>query len=211
MGACELADAHRILSCQFFDVIIHPSHHTVLVGFHGAPEVLDDIRWNPHRVQRLTILFDRDDLEVDPAALRLAEFRRHLIVVHLDRTKKRVSLTGMSSRVLQDCRDHATLVLRPNGGMLPLADGQADDPLLDEQGELPRIEQPLEEIRRAEMGDCEARPIEDLLGDKGVFAGIAFRMAISRSLRQIDDRGDACESSIFCLCPEAVHPDLPSE
>jgi len=42
------------------------------------------------------------------------------------------------------------------------------------------------------MGDCETRPVEDLLGDESFFTRITFRIAISGSLRQIDDRGDAC-------------------
>ena len=79
----------------------------------------------------------------------------------------------------------------PMGACFPLPTGRRMNPLLDEQGELPRVEQPFEEIRRPEMGDREARPIEDLLGDVGVLAGIAPGMAIGRSLGEVDDRGDA--------------------
>jgi hypothetical protein len=41
MSVRELADAHGFPSRQPFGVVVHSCHHTILVGVHGAIEVLD--------------------------------------------------------------------------------------------------------------------------------------------------------------------------
>jgi hypothetical protein len=96
----------------------------------------------------------------------------------------------MLTWALQDCGDHAPLVLRRDGRMSPFADGEAENSFFNKERKLKRVEQPFKKVRRAKMGDCETRPIENLLSDEGVSTRIAFRIAISRPLRQIDDGGD---------------------
>lgn len=93
----------------------------------------------------------------------------------------------MFAWVLQDCGDHTLLVRGRYGRMSPLADRQSENPFFNKERKLKRVEQPFEEVRRAKMGDGETRSIEDLLSDKRLFARIAFRMPIGRSLRQVDD------------------------
>lgn len=75
--------------------------------------------------------------------------------------------------------------------MAPLADRHAQDALLQVR-QLPQVEQPLEEIGRAEMDDRKPRPVEDFLGDEGIAARVARGVAIRRALRQVDDGLGAC-------------------
>src|SRR5277367_5978095 len=76
--------------------------------------------------------------------------------------------------------------------MSPFTDWQAQNSFFNKEWKLKRVEQPFKEERRPKMRDRETRPIENSFGDEGLFARITFRMAISRSLRHINDRGDAC-------------------
>jgi len=94
--------------------------------------------------------------------------------------------------VLQDCGDYAPLILRCDGCMSPFANRQAENSFFNKERKLKRVKQPFKEVRRAKMGDCKTRPIENLLSNESVSTRIAFRIAISRSLRQIDDGGDGC-------------------
>jgi hypothetical protein len=57
------------------------------------------------------------------------------------------------ARVLQDCGDHASLVLRADGRMSAFADRQAENSFFNKEGELKRVEQPFKKVRRTKMGD----------------------------------------------------------
>jgi hypothetical protein len=94
-------------------------------------------------------------------------------------------------RDLEERSDNTPLVLSRNGRMSRLAERQAKNTFFQEHRELPRVEQPFEEVGRSKVGHLKARPIEHLLRDPGFLAGIACRRATGRTLRQIDDRGHA--------------------
>jgi hypothetical protein len=83
--------------------------------------------------------------------------------------------------------------------MPSLADGQTKNFFLEEKGELPRIEQPFEEVCGAKMSNRQAPPVEDLLGDPSVSTHVSGLGAAGGSLRQIYDRRDAC---LFCSLRE---------
>jgi hypothetical protein len=69
MSACELANAHGLLSRQPFNVVIRSCHHAVLVVVDRAVEVLDDIRRQSHLFQRLAfVLMVQRSLSVTPVA-----------------------------------------------------------------------------------------------------------------------------------------------
>ena len=76
------------------------------------------------------------------------------------------------------------------GACRPFADRQAQDALFDEQRQLPGIEQPFEEVGRAQVRDGEPRPVQHLLGDEMVAAGMALRMPVGRALGQVDHMRD---------------------
>ena len=54
-------------------------------------------------------------------------------------------------------------------------------------GQLPGVEQPLQEVGRLQVHDREARPVENLLGDEAVAAGMALRVPACRPLGEVDD------------------------
>ena len=91
---------------------------------------------------------------------------------------------------LQDRRDRAALIVGRDRRVASPADRHAQDSLLQE-GQLPGIEQPLQEVGRPQMDDVEARPVEHLLGDEAVATGVALRFPARRPLGQVDDRRDA--------------------
>ena len=92
-----------------------------------------------------------------------------------------------ASGIFQKDGDRASLIVRGNRRMPPLADRHAEN-ALPQIGQLPGIEQPFEKIGRTQMNDRNARPVQYLLGDKAVAARVAGREAIGRALRLVDDR-----------------------
>jgi hypothetical protein len=113
-----------------------------------------------------------------------------MLMVHLDRTGKRNGRSEMSVGAFQERRDGAALIIRGDRRMLSLARRDAQDPLL-QKGQLPRIEQPFEEIRRPEMNHGQSRPVENLFGDETVSTGVAGGGAICRPLGEVDGDLDA--------------------
>ena len=95
------------------------------------------------------------------------------------------------SGVLQEPRDDAALVVCGDRRMPALADRHAQNALL-QVGQLPRVEQPFEEVGRPQVDDVHARPVEDLFGDEGITARITRRPAICGSLRLVEHRPHTC-------------------
>ena len=83
--------------------------------------------------------------------------------------------------------DDAALVVRGDRRMPALPDGHPQDALLHVR-QLPRVEQPLQEVGRPQVHDVHAGPVEDLFGDERVAARIARRPPVRGPLRQVDHR-----------------------
>ena len=96
----------------------------------------------------------------------------------------------MPGRIVQDRRDYPALVGRGRRRMPPVADRQAQDALFHEERQLPGIEQPFQEVGRAQVRDGESRPVQHLLGNEMVPAGMALGMPVGRALGQVDHMRD---------------------
>ena len=90
--------------------------------------------------------------------------------------------------VFEDAGDHAALVLGGDRGVLAGAERHVEQPGLDHRGE---VEQPLGEVGRPDVGDRQARPVEDPLGQPVVGRGVALGVLPGGLLRHVDDAVDA--------------------
>lgn len=84
MGSGKFTDGHGPASGEDFDIVVRARHVAVLEIGHRTTQMLDDVGRHAHRLDRRAIFVDRQILEDDLATERLGEFRRHLLMVHLD-------------------------------------------------------------------------------------------------------------------------------
>ena len=186
MSAREFADRHGPASGQLLDIVVRSRHVAVLVVEHRAAEVLDDVGRDAHRL-RARRSIPRSE---GPGRRSCGQAPRRVPPPSARGPSRPGRRSGWSFRYarrgFQERRDGAALVVRRDRRMPALADRHAQDALL-QVGQLPGIEQPFEEVGRPQMDDGQARPVEHLLGDEAVAAGVAGGVAVRRPLRQVDD------------------------
>ena len=95
-----------------------------------------------------------------------------------DRAEERVDSALVRHRVFEDAGDHSPLVLGRDRCVLTGAERHVKDASLDHRGD---VKQPLGEVGRSDVGDGEARPVEDPLGQPVVGRRVAFRVLASRT------------------------------
>jgi hypothetical protein len=73
--------------------------------------------------------------------------------IHLHRPEEVIGLDGMRSWIREDCSDQASLVLRSDRGVTPVAERQADQAVLRYVAAHPRgsLRQSISDARRREM------------------------------------------------------------
>ena len=86
--------------------------------------------------------------------------------------------------------DDAALIIRGDRGMSALADGHAQDTLL-QVGQLPRVEEPFQEVGRPQVYDVQPGPVEDLFGDEGITTRLTRRPPVRGPLGLVEHRRDA--------------------
>src|SRR5271170_8457873 len=147
----EFLHRRGLLSADSFNQVVVAREDSVLVVDGDVAQVLRQELGKTLGFDACDPRWDFYGLVAHGPSQRFGDGVGDLVVIHLDRAEQWVNLAGVLVGVLQDRRDHPSLVFSGDRGVASVAEGEPQYALLaDSLGAENR--EPLREIRWAQMG-----------------------------------------------------------